>query len=194
MSTARDLPPGLRDSARRTISNPLFKDEVHFIKYSQETNGEYSEVRITVGPNGGNPIHYHTSFAETFFAEKGRLGATKGDREIILSPGESATIPKLTNHRFYNPSDVDTIVFRGRTDPGIESFEQGLYVVYGLAADGLTDKDGIPTSLVHLALFSHMTNTNLPGVGFWFMRPVFAALNWYGEWSGEKARLLEKYW
>ncbi len=153
-----------------------------------------TQVRITLGPGGGNPVHYHTTFEETFIPEKGRLGVFLGKRELILSPGETATVPLRTNHRFFNPSDTEEIVFSGQTNPGLENFEQGLYIVYGLARDGLTDKEGIPTSIVHLALFVTMSNTLLPGWGFWFMRPFFAALYWYAVWSGEKDRLVNKYW
>ena len=192
MSSSK-APPGLRGSSR-IISNPLFRDEVEFIRYSQETNGEVCEVRITLGPSGGNPIHFHTSFAETFQPEIGKLGVHLGGKELILSPGETATVPKLTNHRFYNPSDKDTIVFIGKQEPGLESFEKGLHIVYGLARDGLTSKDGIPTSLVHLALFITMTNTRLPGVINRLMNPLFGAIAWYGRWSGEEQRLVKKYW
>ena len=186
-------PPGVRGSSR-VINNPLFNDKVEFLKYSYETGGASCEVRITVGPSGGNPIHYHTLIAETFEPEIGKLGVHVGGKELVLSPGETATVPVLTNHRFYNPSDKEAITFIGKQYPGMESFEKGLHIVYGLARDGLTDKDGIPVSMVHLALFITMTNTCLPGVASWLMNPLFALLAWYGRWTGEEQRLIKKYW
>jgi hypothetical protein len=76
---------------------------------------------------------------------------------MILNPGESASVPLRTNHRFYNSSDSEEVEFIVRIDPGIEGFERGLYIVYGLAEDGLTDSEGVPSSLLHLATFTRLT-------------------------------------
>lgn len=51
------LPPGLRDPSRRILRNAVVKDEVEVLKYSHETNGAYTEMRVRVAPGGGTPIH-----------------------------------------------------------------------------------------------------------------------------------------
>ena len=50
----------------RTIENPIIKDKVTFIRTSDETNGEVSEIVVDLAPGGGNEPHYHTSFVESF--------------------------------------------------------------------------------------------------------------------------------
>jgi quercetin dioxygenase-like cupin family protein len=58
----------------RTIVNPVFKDVCPFLQTSAETNGRLSELEVTLGPGGGNPLHRHTGFTETFTAIEGNLG------------------------------------------------------------------------------------------------------------------------
>lgn len=50
---ATHIPYGVSDPSKRTIRNPGIKDEVDFIKYGIETEGEYFEVRTLVKPGGG---------------------------------------------------------------------------------------------------------------------------------------------
>ena len=194
MANSAHLPPGMRDPMRRRIFNPLQKDVVYWEKYAAETDRAYSQFHGVLGPGGGNPLHYHRTFVETFTALSGRLGLTLGKRETILNPGENASVPIGVNHRFYNPSDTDDIEFRIRTDPGVEDFEKGIHVAYGLAAEGLTDKQGAPSSLVHLAIFMRTADIHPSGLLWKLMTPIFAAVYWYGRWSGEEERLLQRYW
>jgi hypothetical protein len=42
-------------------------------------------------------------------------------------------------HGFFNPEDEE-ITFRVELHPGHAGFEQSLHIMYGLAADGLTDE------------------------------------------------------
>ena len=117
-----------------------------------------------------------------------------GKREMILNPGEAATVPISTVHRFFNPSDTEEMKFIGKFERGAEGFEKGLYIVYGLAADGLTGPDGVPTKLLHLAVFVTLSDTHLAGIGMWFASFLLKALYWYVQWSAEEERLLHKYW
>jgi hypothetical protein len=41
----------MRDKERRTITNPLVNDVTKFVKYGAETNGEYTELYLKLGPS-----------------------------------------------------------------------------------------------------------------------------------------------
>ena len=51
---------------KRTIVNPIIKDTVTFLQTSQESGGKITEGEITLMPGGGNPLHYHKTYSETF--------------------------------------------------------------------------------------------------------------------------------
>jgi hypothetical protein len=56
MEDTKQLPPGMRDPARRVPTNSGIKDRVTIEKYGAETNGEYSLIRCWTSPGGGTPI------------------------------------------------------------------------------------------------------------------------------------------
>lgn len=57
---------------KRTIVNPLFNDVITYVKTSAESNGQVSEMELTLQPSGNNPshypLHYHKTYSETFTA------------------------------------------------------------------------------------------------------------------------------
>jgi quercetin dioxygenase-like cupin family protein len=53
---------------KRHIVNPVIKDTATFIQTSAESNGTVSEFDFTLMPGGGNPLHYHKTYSETFTA------------------------------------------------------------------------------------------------------------------------------
>ncbi|KAK9341900.1 cupin 2 conserved barrel domain protein [Lipomyces starkeyi] len=189
------LPPGLVYEARRTIVNPEIKDSIFFTKYGAETNGEYTELIVTLSPNGGNPPHYHTSYTETFTVLDGDLGVVlKGGSKLILKPGESRTIAINEEHSFFNPSSEATIKFVTTIRPAHIGFEQSLYILYGMAADGLCDDKGVPKSFLHTCIIVCMSDMWLAGTAFSIMAPVIKAVGAYAKWRGIEDSLLKKYW
>lgn len=161
-------------SLPRTINNPVQKDTVTFIKTTEETLGEYVLAEMEVMAGGGNPLHYHCTFTETFAVVKGRLDVDLHDQHLVLQPGDSATVPLRTHHRFYNLSDKPTTctleIRPART------FEQALRVVYGLASDGKTNARGIPTNIWHLALLFELAESYVPGLPLMLQQALFGSL------------------
>lgn len=177
---------------KRTIVNPIIKDTVTFLQTAEETNGKMSEAEITLMPGGGNPLHYHKTYSETFKAIEGDLGIKLGKHNSkILKPGETYTVPPMALHSFFNPTDQE-IKFNVRLNPGHTGFENSLRIVYGLASDGLTDKNTVPKSLTHTAIIVCMSDMNLPGL-FTFLFPLLKFMAKRAKASGEEQRLIDKY-
>ena len=102
-------------------------------------------------------------------------------------------MPKGTNHQFINETDLD-VEFEGKITPGHEGFEKCMYVLYGLANDGLANKDGIPTSMVSVSAMSDLSDMRFAGVTGVAMNVAIAAVAAYARASGTEKELLEKYW
>jgi quercetin dioxygenase-like cupin family protein len=177
---------------KRTIVNPIIKDIVTFIQTSEESGGIITEAEITLMPGGGNPLHYHRTYTETFTALKGDLGLKTGKRETkILKEGESYIVKPMSLHSFFNPTDQE-IIFNVKLTPGHTGFENSLRIIYGLAGDGLTDNKTIPKSIKHLALVVCMSDMNLPGLPTLFY-PVLKRIANKAKANGEEQRLMNKY-
>jgi len=182
----------LTKNTKRVLENPIYKDKALIIETSRETGGAYSLGQLEVAPGGGNGLHKHNAFTETFTAIKGKLGVMYGRKKLFLNPGESLTIPLKTPHYFFNDG-TENIVCQVKLQPGHEGFEKGIAIAYGLAADGRTNRKGIPKNLTHLSLLVTLTDT-IPAGTLSLMMPLFRLFARKARKDGTENKLLEKYY
>jgi quercetin dioxygenase-like cupin family protein len=129
-----------------TIENPVTGERIVFHQTSRETNGEAVVFETFVQPHGFvAAAHVHPKQEERFEIVSGTLGLKVGSEEIVAVPGETITIPAGTPHRFSNAGD-DEVRFRCEVRPALQ-FEQLLETMFALAADGKTNKKGLPNPL-----------------------------------------------
>lgn len=106
-------------------------------------------------------------------------------------------VTPYTPHRFFNPSSTEYVRFRVRITPGSEDFERGIYLVYGLANDGLTDEQGAPKNFLHLCIMARLGDISV-STGYWvgdvLMAAVFKVGYWVARGLGMEKSLLERYW
>ncbi|MBS9523143.1 cupin domain-containing protein [Litoribacter alkaliphilus] len=178
---------------QRTITNPIFDDKVTFLKTSEETNREYTLLEIELAPKGGNPLHFHTCYTETFTAKEGQLEVKQeGGKSKILQPGESYKVAIMEPHGFHNPND-DKITFHVKLEPGQKGFEDSIRIMYGLAHDGLADKRGLPKDLATNFILAEMGNMESPAFIFKLLSPLGKYMAKKAIKKGKKKELLEMY-
>ena len=177
---------------KRIIVNPIIKDTVIFLQTAEESGGKISDIEITLMPEGGNLLHYHKTYSETFTAIDGELGLKLGEKDIkILKPGESYTVEPMSLHSFFNPTNTG-IKFNVKIKPGHTGFENSLRIIYGLAEDGLTNKKSIPKSLKHTAIIVCMSDMNVPGL-LTLLYPILKLVANKAKANGEEKKLTDKY-
>lgn len=176
----------------KTIENPIIGDRVTFLETAAETNGKHTMVEVDLSPKGGNQMHTHMSYTETFEVVEGVLGVQLGRKHLRLHAGESYTVPPNAPHRFYNPSETEPVRFITRLESGHEGFEQSLCVGYGLARDGRVTSDGIPNNFYHSALLLVWSDTNLPGILAW-LTPIMRWVARRAQAKGIDRMLMEQY-
>lgn len=176
---------------QRVFENPVIGDKVTYLKISEETNGRYGKANVELVPGGGNFLHYHKEFAETFTAIEGNLTLQLNKLERILKPGESFTVPPNTLHLFKNKTR-GKILFSVEIRPGHTGFENGIKIVYGLARDGMVSKSGAPKKLAHLAVIVAMSDINRPGI-FALLEPLFKWLAKRARKKGIEQELIDRY-
>ncbi len=177
---------------RREFINPVYKDRAIVLKTASDTDGAYSLGELEVSPGGGNSMHTHIAFEETFTAVKGVLGIAIGKRKHYIRPGESVTVPLRTPHHFFNDSK-ETVTCHIKFVPAHDNFIKGLAIGYGLARDGKTTSTGIPKNLSHLALLITLTDTKPAGMLGWLF-PVFKHLAARARKNGTEKMLLDQYY
>lgn len=176
---------------KRIIINPVIKDMVTFVQTAAETGHKFTELEVRLMPGGGTPIHYHKTFSETFTVLEGVLSITAGKETFQLFTGESCTVPPKQLHRFFNASQ-EKVRFKTEVYPGHTGFENALFILYGLAGDGLTDQKGVPKKLEHLAVVSEISEMYLPGK-FKLAQPLLSFIARRARKKGVEQGLIDKY-
>lgn len=140
------------DSLPREITNAMTGDRLKLL-HTPADGFDSVRIQFTLPPHAaGAPLHYHANFVESFEVIEGRLEmSVNSERERqTLAPGSRIDVPKGILHSFRNPHPVP-VTFVTEVRPAVE-FEKFVRAMYGLANDGKTNREGMPTNFLHLAL------------------------------------------
>jgi len=144
------------------LENPVTGETLIFHRTSRETNGEAVVVETIVRPDGFvAAAHVHPHQSERFEVLEGRLGLRAGAEERVAGPGDVVTVAAGTPHRFWNAGETEAR-FLCEIRPALE-FESLIETMFRLAADGKTNRKGMPNPL-RLAVIAkaHFDTVRLP--------------------------------
>jgi len=156
------------------LHNPVTGELVQFLKTSADTNGEYVYIECVVEPNGSvAAAHIHPYQTERFEIVDGEVGFRSGKDEFVATAGDVVVVEPGTPHRFWNAGYYEAR-FRCEVRPALQ-FEQLIETMYTLAADGKTNKKGMPNPL-QLAVIAkaHFDDVRLPFPPAWMQRTGLA--------------------
>jgi mannose-6-phosphate isomerase-like protein (cupin superfamily) len=145
------------------IDNPIVGEKVIYHLTSRQSNGEKTIMEILLGPKGGNPLHYHTRFSESFKVIEGELKVQVGTEIKTLKAGDTAVAAVNKRHRFFNTSGGN-VRFTVELTPASEGFENVLRIAFGLAGDGQAGSNGMPKSFWHMTVLMNMGEGYFVGV------------------------------
>jgi mannose-6-phosphate isomerase-like protein (cupin superfamily) len=157
-----------------TIENPITGERIVFNKTSAETNGEAVEIEVYVRPGGVvAAAHVHPYQTERFEVISGRIGMKLGRRKLEAGPNDIVVVEPGTSHKFWNAGDEE-LRFVTVIRPALQ-FERLLETMFGLAADGKTNRKGMPNPL-RLAVIAreHFDDVRLPFPPVWMQRAGLA--------------------
>jgi mannose-6-phosphate isomerase-like protein (cupin superfamily) len=145
-----------------TIDNPITGERIVFHRTASETNGAEVVIETIVQPGGFvAAAHVHPEQEERFRVLQGRVAFRAGREQLELGPGERLIVPAGTAHRFWNAGEGEAR-FLCEVRPALK-FEQLLATMFALAADGKTNRKGMPNPL-RLAVIAraHFDTVQLP--------------------------------
>jgi mannose-6-phosphate isomerase-like protein (cupin superfamily) len=145
-----------------TIHNPVTGESITFHQTSADTNGEAVVIECSVKPDGFvAAAHVHPSQTERFSVIAGRLGMKVGRKKLLLERGDVAVVEQGTAHKFWNMGNEE-VRFVCEVRPALQ-FESLLETMFALAADGKTNRKGMP-NLLRLAVIAnaHFDTVRLP--------------------------------
>jgi mannose-6-phosphate isomerase-like protein (cupin superfamily) len=137
-----------------SIVNPVTGERLVFELTSHDTDGELTRFETFVEPGGAVAAgHVHPYQAEIFTVLEGTLGIRRDREKLELSPGETALVDPGVRHTFWN-AGKQTLRFRAEIRPSLE-FESLIETMFGLAADGKTNRKGMPSPLRLAVIANH---------------------------------------
>jgi quercetin dioxygenase-like cupin family protein len=144
------------------LENPVTGEVLVFQQTSQETDGEAVVVETIVRPHGFvAAAHVHPHQTERFEVLEGLLGLRVGTKELLAAPSDVAVVAPGTPHRFWNAGEREAR-FLCEVRPAL-AFESLIETMFTLAAEGKTNRKGIP-NLLRLAVIAqaHFDTVRLP--------------------------------
>ena len=153
-----------------TIYNPVTGESITFHQTSADTNGEAVVIECAVQPNDFvTAAHVHPFQTERLSVISGRLGMKVGRKKLQLERGDVAVVEPGKPHKLWNIGE-DELRFVCEMRPA-RQFESLVETMFALAADGNTNKRGMPNPF-RLAVIAraHFDTVRLPNLPAWLQR------------------------
>ena len=129
-----------------TLQNPVTGEVIRFVEAAADTGGEYVLIEVVVEPNGFvAAAHTHPYQTETFEILEGEVTFRTGSETIVAQAGDTVRVDPGTPHKFWNEGETDAR-FRTEVRPALQ-FESLIETMFALAADGKTNRKGMPNPL-----------------------------------------------
>ena len=166
---------GRRDGA---LENPLIGHEFRLLgdrfcvlESARNRADESLRFEYFARPGARVPRHVQPELEESFEVVSGRMGVRVGERELILSTGQSAVGPPGAPHEWWNLSDEEEVHMLVEVCPALH-VETLLETWVGLARDGKAIR-GIPRNPLQLAVIVHEVGSWVYFAGL--LKPVWKA-------------------
>ena len=157
-----------------TLYNPVTGERMTFLETAAETNGEHVLIELRSDPGGFvAAAHVHPSQVEVFEVVTGRIGLKVDGEKMEAGAGETVVVEAGQAHKWWNAGPGE-LVFRCKVSPALE-FESLIETMFALAADGKTNRKGMPNPF-RLAVIAnaHFQTVQLPVVPAWMQKAALA--------------------
>jgi mannose-6-phosphate isomerase-like protein (cupin superfamily) len=125
------------------LENVVTGEVLIFHETAAQTDGELVRVETIVRPHGFvAAAHVHPAQTERFHMLEGTVQFHVGDEIADASAGDELLVPPGTPHRFRNTGDEEAR-FLTEIRPALK-FESLIETMFALAADGKTNRHGLP--------------------------------------------------
>lgn len=157
-----------------TLENPVTGEVMRIIESTQDR----FTIEYALRPHGEIPLeHFHPNIEQEISVQSGEMHVTVNGQYKIIRAGESYRAPPSARHFQWNPCDEETVAVETYRPAGRN--HDFFRTLFGLARDGHTDAQGLPSVLLRAAIFSEFKDTIRPAAaGARLLIAVLAPLSW----------------
>ena len=139
------------------LENPVTGESMRVLESTAQT----FKARYALRPHGEIPgEHFHPRKEQRISVLSGEMHLRIDGQHRIVRAGESADIPVGARHFQWNPCDSEAVVIEEISPAG--RIHEFFKVLFGLARDGRTDRNGYPSLFLAAALFSEFKDSVRP--------------------------------
>jgi len=145
-----------------TLYNPVTGESMTFVTTARETGGEQVLIELEADPHAFvAAAHVHPAQTETFEVLQGTLGLKLGREKLEASAGDVVVVEPGRPHKWWNAGS-SKLIFRCEIRPALQ-FEQLIETMFSLAADGKTNRKGLPNPFrLAVVARAHLDTVVLP--------------------------------
>jgi quercetin dioxygenase-like cupin family protein len=153
-----------------TLYNPVTGESMTFVTTSRQTDGEYVLIELSADPDAFvAAAHVHPAQTEAFEVLEGTLGVKVDGKEYTANAGDVLVVEPGQAHKWWNAGD-SRLVFRCEIRPALQ-FESLIETMFSLAADGKTNKKGMPNPFrLAVVARAHLDTVVLPFPPVWMQK------------------------
>jgi quercetin dioxygenase-like cupin family protein len=169
------------------LEHPVTGESVIWRKVAAETQGRLLQGDLFARPGGHVAAsHVHPKQEERFEVLSGTLKLRIDGEDRLLSPGDVAVIPAGRSHVWWNAGEEDVHIL-GEFRPALRT-EVFFETFFGLAADGKTNRKGLPNPIQLAVLMrEYEDEVHLASPPLRAQKALFtplAAVGWLVEYRG----------
>jgi mannose-6-phosphate isomerase-like protein (cupin superfamily) len=171
--------------AEEILENPVTGETMRILESTPET----FTIEYALRPHGEIALeHFHPNIEQEIAVRSGEMHITVNGEHMVIKAGESVTAPPSAHHFQWNPGDIEAIAVEKYRPAGRN--HDFFRTLFGIAQDGFTNPQGMPSLLLRAAIFSEYKDTIRPvSAG---SRLLIAALSPISRVLGYRRRI-EKY-
>ena len=148
--------------APRSLRHHLHGETATFLQAAHESDGVRTILHVALDAAAGAPLFRRAAYEKRYEVLAGTLTLHRPEGALRLGPGDTETVGAGESHRVAN-DELEPVAALIDVEPGHVGFERALMASYGLAADGLVSRRGIPLNPYHLATLLDWSETRLDG-------------------------------
>jgi quercetin dioxygenase-like cupin family protein len=153
------------------LENRVTGDRLTIWRVPTADGSDILEMEAEVPPGGGTPLHLHRFVTEEVTVVSGVLNASVGGSRVTLRPGERATFPAGTPHRWWNEGpEVARLKNRATPAGDLDGFLRDLFVA------ATRNANGRPSPFEAIAVLRRYRGRHEPADIPRFLQPLVFAL------------------
>ena len=160
--------------AEEILENPVTGETMRIL----ESTPDLFAIEFALRPHGEIALeHFHPNIEQEIAVRSGEMHITVNGEHVVIKAGESVTAPHSAHHFQWNPCDVEAVAVEKYRPAGRN--HDFFRTLFGIAQDGHTDAQGMPSLLLRAAIFSEYKDTIRPvAVGARLLIAALAPISW----------------